>query len=314
MFHGIKRLYRPEYFQGSGKRRRYFEGWYYKFVFPERVFAVIPGVSLAEGDPHAFIQVIDADQGESPYHRFPLDSFQASKTQFQITVGPNRFDLASVSLDLPDVRLDARIENPVRWPSRLLSPGTMGWYSFVPGMECRHGIIVLDGDAQGSRNGAPLSPGRFYLEKDWGRSFPHAWIWLQSNSFETPGCCVTASIATVPFLGGAFTGFLIGVLARGKLYRFTTYTGATLDKIAIGSDVCSFTLSQGRLTLHVEALRRDGVDLRAPIQGEMRGRVNETLHAEVGVTLLDGDEILFEGRGGHGGLEVVNADRLVAAT
>ncbi len=314
MLYPIKRLYKPEYFQGGGRRRRYFEGWYYKFVFPERVFAVIPGVSLAQSDPHAFIQVIDAAEAESPYHRFPLNSFTASRRRFGIRIGPNRFDLASVSLDLPDLRLDARIENPVRWPSRPLSPGTMGWYTFVPGMECRHGIIVLDGDAHGSRNGAPLSPGRFYLEKDWGRSFPHAWVWLQSNSFENSGCCVTASIATVPFLRGAFTGFLIGVLARGRLYRFTTYTGATMERITIGADACSFTVSQGHLTLQVEALRRDGVDLRAPIQGEMRGRVNESLRAEIRVTLQDGDELLFEGTGHHGGLEVVNADRLEEAT
>ncbi|MFP4483757.1 MAG: tocopherol cyclase family protein [Spirochaetaceae bacterium] len=310
MLYGIKRLYRPEYFQGAGRRRRYFEGWYYKFVFPERVFAVIPGVSLAAGDPHAFIQIIDAEESESPYHRFPLDSFSASRDRFALTVGANRFDLASVSLDLPELRLDARMESSIRWPSRLLSPGTMGWYSFVPGMECRHGVIVLDGDAHGRRNGATLSPGRFYLEKDWGRSFPHAWVWLQTNSFESPGSCITASIATVPFITGAFTGFLIGVLAQGRLYRFTTYTGATLQEITIGNHVCRFTVTQQDLVLEVEALRRDGVDLRAPVEGEMRGRVNETLHAEVRVTLRKGGDTLLDEIGRHGGLEVVNPDRL----
>jgi tocopherol cyclase len=32
-----------------------------------------------------------------------------------------------------------------------------------------------------------FSGGSGYIEKDWGRSFPRAWIWAQSNTFTQPG-------------------------------------------------------------------------------------------------------------------------------
>ncbi len=41
--HFLRRLYRPEFYQGSPRRREYFEGWYFKFTFGGAAFAVIPG-------------------------------------------------------------------------------------------------------------------------------------------------------------------------------------------------------------------------------------------------------------------------------
>ncbi|MCK7532616.1 MAG: hypothetical protein MZV63_17090 [Marinilabiliales bacterium] len=55
------RLYNPEVFQGNIKSLNYFEGWYFKNVSAglDNVYSFIPGISLAKGDRHAFIQVID---------------------------------------------------------------------------------------------------------------------------------------------------------------------------------------------------------------------------------------------------------------
>ena len=63
----------------------------------------------------------------------------------------------------------------------------MGWYSFVPFMECNHGIVSVNHDLYGeiSVNGNVIdfNNGKGYIEKDWGVSFPEAWIWIQSNNF-----------------------------------------------------------------------------------------------------------------------------------
>jgi hypothetical protein len=72
--------------------------------------------------------------------------------------------------------------------------------------------------------------GRGYTEKDWGRSFPSSWIWLQSNHFSTPGSSFTASVAIIPWIGRSFPGFIIGLWHQNKLYRFATYTGAKIRK------------------------------------------------------------------------------------
>lgn len=315
MFHAVKRLYRPEYFQGHGKRRRYFEGWYFKFVFPDRSFAVIPGISLNEEDSHAFIQRIDGDSSQAPYLRFPREQFAARKDRFQVTLGDSVFSLRDIQIQLPGFELHAEMGAGTRWPSSLLSPGTMGWYSFVPGMECRHGIIIMDAPVRGSLNGRDLGGGRFYLEKDYGRSFPKGWIWLQSNSFsDTAGsdpASVSVSIARVPFYGRDFTGFLVGVLAKGTVYRFTSYTGAQLEELAVSEDRVKLLLRQERTILKLMAVRTDGVDLRSPVDGVMEGRVNETLSATVQVELSRDGDTVFRGTGTNAGLEVVNPDILV---
>jgi len=75
-----------------------------------------------------------------------------------------------------------------------------------------------------------FSGGQGYIEKDWGRSFPKAWIWTQSNHFTTAGTCITASVAVIPWLGSTFNGFIAGLWHGGRLYRFATYTGAKLER------------------------------------------------------------------------------------
>lgn len=76
------------------------------------------------------------------------------------------------------------------------------------------------------------------MEKDWGKTFPKPYIWVQSNHFNTatcssPGSCqrvsLFSSVARVPLPSGipySFTGFLGGLLIDGHVYQFATHTGA----------------------------------------------------------------------------------------
>ena len=43
------RIYKPEVFQGNLKRKKYFEGWYFKHVSKDlkNVWSFIPGISLS---------------------------------------------------------------------------------------------------------------------------------------------------------------------------------------------------------------------------------------------------------------------------
>ena len=210
MFYAFKKLYRPEYYQHK-RSSRYFEGWYFKFVFAGQAWAVIPGISLNPEDAHAFIQVNRNNgltSGDPYYTRFDSRAFAWRRDHFQISLGDNRFSLSEVDLHLEDLRAELRILNPKRWPAKPFSPNSMGWYAFVQIMQCYHGVIVLDAEVEGTINGRDLKGGRFYLEKDWGDSFPQAWVWMQSNSFAGPAS-LTCSIATVPFRRRFFTGFII---------------------------------------------------------------------------------------------------------
>lgn len=312
MIGALRRLYHPEIYQGPRSAARYFEGWYFKVVGPDRAFAVIPGVSLAADDAHAFIQYIDGRAGTSSYRRYDRERFIPSRRTFDVSVGESRFSIDGMRVRLPELSADLTFSRSVRWRGTLLQPGTMGWYSFVPFMECKHGIIVMDAEAEGSINNLPFS-GRLYLEKDYGRSFPNAWIWLQSNSFAGERVSVTLSLANVPFVGGAFAGFLAGISVGDELYRFTTYLGARVTTLEVEDRSVRIVLERGASRLVIRALREPGAELVSPRNGVMDGRIVESLASRVEVELTEDGVVRFAGTGSDAGLEVVNPDRLLPA-
>lgn len=326
-------LYHPEVFQGDLSKTPYFEGWYYKLVDREERhrLALIPGVSLADGDgsSHAFLQVIDGTTAETQYLEHSLDEFKASHRELDVRVGRSRFTLGSIDLDISAGDFGAsgevRLTRPVRWPSTLTRPGVMGPFAFMPMMECYHGVVSLDHrligafDINGER--IDFSGGRGYIEKDWGRSFPSAYVWIQSNHFERPGTSIMASIARIPWIGRDFNGFIVALWLDGRRRLFSTYSGAELESFETDDDRVGFSVADRHFRLEVEASRPARPEeedpagggyvlLRSPEQGEMKGRIAETLTAEVELQLTRrrrwpfGEQLLYEGRGRNGGLEI----------
>ena len=62
----------------------------------------------------------------------------------------------------------------------------------------------------------------------------------------------------MPFIGGAFTGFLAGLLHEGKLYRFTTYTGARLRSLEVDENEVSIVIEGKQRRLEIHARREAG--------------------------------------------------------
>jgi tocopherol cyclase len=320
-------LWHPEAYHGWPRHGRSFEGWYFKLIDAQeaRPLAIIPGIfhSPDAAQAHSFIQVYDYASGKTVYHRFPAQAFKSEKHSFAISIGANRFSRERIVLDLDQdgQRLYGQVSfsTGTRWPVRSLSPGAMGPFAFMPGMECYHGVVNLDCTLTGNLclDGTPftLDGGRGYMEKDWGRTFPQAYIWTQSNHFEQPGTSLVASVARISWLGMSFTGFLAGLLHNGRLYRFATYTGARLVALHLDDNSVSLTLADTsnpltherfRLLLAIE--RSGGSRLHAPTPTGMVERVIETLSARLDVSLLrlqgNRETVVFTGKGRWGGLEV----------
>lgn len=277
--------------------------------------AVIPGVSLAEdpADSHCFVQVNDGTNGRSAYHRWPLAEFRPDPGRFAIAVGPNRFSLDAIELDIdrPEGRCRGRLRftGVHGWPVRLLAPGAMGPYRFVPRMECYHAVLSFNHSVEGRLevDGASVdfTGGRGYCEKDWGTSMPRAWVWLQCNNFRDAGASLSASIARIPWLGSWFAGFIVGLWRGGRLTEFVTWNRSRLAHLAVGAERVGFALKRGRSRLEVEAERAGGVVLAAPERGAMSGRISETLGATVRCRLVEAGRTVFEDAGRFAGLEVV---------
>src|SRR5512139_230960 len=267
---GLRAVWRPAMYHGHGKRRDFFEGWYFKFVdaAERHVHAVIPGVFLGKdrSTSHAFVQVLDGPSGHSTYHRYALNQFAASDRGFDLRVGPNHFRIDSFSLDLADpdrsLRGELKFDGIIPWPVTTFSPGIMGPYTFVPFMECYHGVLGFDHAVRGSlqMNGETVrfDGGRGYIEKDWGRAFPQAWIWGQSNHFAQPGTSVTISVATIPWLGSSFRGFIIGLWHNRQLYRFTKYNASKIISLRLTDTHVVLHAVNRTHRLEIEALRSEG--------------------------------------------------------
>ena len=292
-------------YHGLGKSPPFFEGWYFKLVTADenQRWAIIPGVFLGDNG-HAFIQILDGNSGQAHYHRFESHEFWASKDTFEVRIGPNQFTPDKITLDVDDslgkISGEVQFEGTIPWPVSLISPGIMGWYAWVPKMECYHGVLSLDhrltGILQIDDAAIDFTGGRGYIEKDWGQSFPEAYIWLQGNHFDTLGTSLTASVAIIPWLGNAFRGFIIGFWHQGLLYRFATYNGAEIKHLSVSDEQVFWIVQNRNVRLEMMAARTEGGLLHEPTRSEMLQRVEETMTASLDVRLsyIQGKTIFHE--------------------
>lgn len=304
----------PEGFHGRRRTRSFFEGWYVKLVSADRAqrWAVIPGVFLGpKGDSEAFVQVLDGGTRRSWYHRFELSAFSAEEGRFDVRVADSHFTSEGLSLHLADgpLRGELRFSALKPWPVTLRSPGVMGWYAWVPFMECYHGVLGFSHELSGSLDlegkRCSFDGGLGYLEKDWGTAFPAAYVWQQTNHVTAPDTCLSASVAIIPWMFTSFRGFVVGLWHQGTLYRFATYTGAQVERLELDDAEVRWTMSDRRHRLELRTERREGGLLHAPVRTQMHRRIVESLDAvvQVRLTTLAG-QVLFEDTGACGGLEV----------
>jgi len=313
MFNHLQAIFHPDQFQGWGKSKRYFEGWYFKVVNADesKALAYIPGIAMDNnGLKQAFIQVIDGKKRTAEYHKFNAKEFRPQAGKFEIEIENNFFSNDTLKLDLSSSKGQLRFTDLTPWPSTLYSPGIMGPYSFVPFMECYHGILSMDHRIEGQLvihgETVDFTNGRGYIEKDWGQSFPSAYFWMQTNHFSQPGISVKASVAKIPWMGSSFIGFIAGVWLHDRLIQFTTYNGSHLIKSYADRNVVKLVMENRKYRLEILAHRETSTQLASPILGIMDGRIEESMTSLIDVQLYDkkSQNIILLDTGRNAGLEV----------
>ena len=318
MLDTLRSIMTPAGYHGHGRRPPFFEGWYFKLVdaTEQHRLAIIPGISLApdSAKTHAFVQLLDGSSGRSAYREYEAKDFACPSQTLDLSIRSNRFTGQGITVDVDTpgfgVRGSVNFGPLTPWPVTLTSPGIMGWYGWMPFMECYHGVLSMDHSLAGrlavDGREVDFTGGRGYIEKDWGRSFPSAWIWMQTNHFDEPGVSLSASVAIIPWIGRSFPGFIVGLLRGGRLHRFATYTGARLARLSFGDTEVSWTVRDREHELTMRATRSAGSLLRAPSTTAMDRRIAESLTAVVDITLTDvgSGRVVFTGRGRNAGLEV----------
>jgi len=318
-FYSLKKIGNTTIFQGNQKKRKYFEGWYFKMVAEDgsAILSVIPGISLARDgkEQHAFIQIINGVTAQTSYYSFPIEEFSFSKKDFAIKIGDNYFSKDMIVLNLKDnnsfVSGKVEISNHVEYTSdKLTNPGIMGWYRFVPFMECYHGVVSLTNKLKGkliiNNEVYDFNSGEGYIEKDWGSSMPSAWIWMQSNHFNNPNSSFMLSIADIPWLGKSFTGFLGFFYQDDKIHHFATYRSTKLQLEVSDPNILKIKLENRKNTFILDAKSNNSGMLKAPAEGSMDRRIPESIDAVLNITMLDKKgNIVFTDSTNITGLEMV---------
>jgi len=309
----------PAYFKGKSRTKKYFEGWYFKCISADRkhVIAIIPGMAIdPQGQRHSFIQVINAVSGKTWYHHFPYTDFHSPTDRFEVTISNNTFSSRGLSVDIDTAEgsLNGHLSftDVHPFPVSRLNPGIMGPFSFVPFMECYHAIIHLQHQLSGiielGGEIMDFTGGVGYIEKDYGRSFPKSYLWLQASHFESGNASFVFSRARIPFLGSEFPGFFAYFTNFSDIHiRFATYNRSKLTEWQVDTDkrTCSGVLTGPYGTLNFEAKMLGGGTLRAPVDGLMDREIIESITATVSIKLTDRHgKVMYQGTSTETGMEI----------
>lgn len=303
----LRHLLLPEAFQGTGAKPPYFEGWYYCLRKDGDAIAILPGICLGT-DSHAFIQALDAAAGVSLYERYPLSAFRYAHGRFQVRVGNSVFSEESVHLDTPRLRGHILLHPRTAFSAPGPHTGEMGPAAFLPGLQCRHGVVNtscgLHGHVCVDNRETTLDGGTGYVEKDWGRAFPRAYLWTQAHFGPVS---FMLSLAGVPVPGGTLTGAIAFLYGPGLRLRFATYSGFLLKALCLPEDGgvhLAFSSPGRRLTLRL--VTHGGLPLRAPDERGMNREIKEDLFASLRLRLADTrGNTLFYGETNQTGAELV---------
>lgn len=308
----FKAVFHPENFHGWNKTKRYFEIWNYKLLSFDKksIISIIPGMSIDQnGKKQAFIQIINGISLESEYYPFDADTFQAHPKKFELKIGENFFSDSKIQLLHPELKAKLSFNEHIRWPSNSFSPGVMGPFSFLPFLECYHGVLSLDHEIEGEISFLgktyDFNGGRGYIEKDWGHSFPSSYIWMQCNHFSKKEISFITSIAKVPFTGSYFRGFFAAIWFQEKLVQFNNYNFSKIVKCENSNEHLILELENKDYKLRVEGLAGDTVPFSSPVLGFMDGRINKSLTSKLELSLFDKRKktIVFKDIGEPAGLE-----------
>lgn len=313
--------FHPEIYHKKFYHRHYFEGWYYKQVTADQQHSIsfIPGVSYTQKETHGFIQCIHClpnDQIRTYRINYPIADFSASTNPFQVKLHQSIFSLEKMELAVNSESFSAsgRLRFDALTPIKrsVLCPNIMGITSYLPFMECNHGVISMNHSLTGQLkiNGQTLdfNGGKGYIEKDWGRSFPSQYAWLHSNHFTNPTVSLFFSVATIPYLGHSFQGYICNLLVDGKEYRFASYNRSRLALYQLTEQSIRLKLISPNYQLTIIGQSPSAQSLAAPKNGQMNKTIKEGLAATIQIQLTDRrNRPILTDISHTGGMEVVPA-------
>lgn len=311
----MNKIYHPCLFQGAKQlknKKDYFEGWYFKNTNRKETISFIPGIYSNAEEKEAFIQIITHQN--SWYIPYPITDFTYYDKPFGIKIGNNYFSDDTMVINLHNKCLEAQgtliYQDRTPITHHLFSPNIMGIFSFIPKMECHHAISSMKHSITGSieinHEKILFEKGIGYIEKDWGISFPSSYVWGQANCFPDDTISLFFAVANIPFGRFHFQGFICNFICSGKEYRFATYNGSKILKRETTKQGIHIIFKKNHFILEVWAKNNQTSQLKAPKQGQMKNHIQESIQAEIEVTLKIGNHLIYQDKSNCAGLEIMS--------
>lgn len=283
---------KEQYFHGIGRRYPYFEGWYLKHQNMGKTIAFIPALHADKiGGWSASIQVV-LDDG-AWYFTYPVESCRISRKKFCVKIGENVFSEKGIRIKIHDSRVS--VEGQIMYSKfRKIKGDIMGFFRWIPCLQCHHGVISMAHDLTGSLkiNGERVvfTGGRGYIETDWGSSFPKTYLWTQCGFGIQEKNSIMVSVADVPVFGVSLLGCICAIHYKGREYRLGTYYGARVTDY--GPD--TVTLTQGKMKVRITKLSEHALGLHAPQMGSMKRMIKESPACLVRYQFWRGKKLVFD--------------------
>jgi tocopherol cyclase len=322
---------------------RFFEGWYFRITLPELGdnFAFMYSIEDPLGDrPHSggAVQILGL-QDEYVWRTLPnVHNFWADHRHLALChwrhcppnltpqlLAPRVFqDKIAEGYQATATLNQGRIIDPAtgeicqwHYETKLVYgwgiPGkpTAHWYSFLPIYDPGWQVLLAHGlssgwiEWRGKRyefNDAPA-----YGEKNWGKSFPKGWFWLNCNAFHgEEDLALTAAGGIRQILVNEEKVGLIGIHHRGTFYEFAPWTSELTWQISPwGSWAMTAGDRQGFTVQLTGTTDLPGQPLRAPTHRGLQFCCQDTLRGHLSLELFAPDKTrLIHATSDLGGLEV----------
>ncbi len=311
----MMKAYDASGFQGSRKSKAYFEGWYIRLSSDRHGWncSLIPGIAIdPKGETHAFLQFIESS-GSSHYMAYPREAFKLNPEKLCIQFEGNIISEERIYVDLTSRGLSLKIDlvgsDLPRFSDRFHAMNVMGILGQMPQLPCYHHLIHMDlpvnGHISWSGNTYNFKNASAYMEKDWGRSFPSTWHWIQRSSFQDCEGVLSAVASHVPFGKLKVPAGMAALQIDGEQYFWSSAWGHTWN-FDSGEKRSIYRFLNARHILELEVEAGVSAPLIAPIKGAMERTIYESINSSVHLQVRQtGGRTIHESRTQNAGYECV---------
>jgi tocopherol cyclase len=307
----------------DGQTRRFFEGWYFRLTLPEVGQTVAFMYSIEDpigGQPHSggTAQVLGPDDGyfcrtfpdvqrfwawpqglglghwggrtRQPPRYLPPAEFKALVSEgYQVTATEHQGHLRDPVAGT--VAWHYQVEPVYGWGSTgQPQQSTAGLLSslqiFEPGWQIlmAHGHATGWLDWRGQRYEFTHAPA--YGEKNWGRSFPQKWFWLNCNAFEgCPDLALTAGGGRRQVLTWMESVAMVGIHYQGQFYEFAPWNAQVSWEVEPWGAWQMRGEKSGYVVELVGTTEHPGTLVRVPTQAGMAFCCRDTTHGQLTLKL-----------------------------